>query len=572
MKELHFNPYKDKKLNIGFIDDHNVIKVIFDDLTGDNWYLRLQQFKTYQDFPLPNKSWIITQTYTNFSPLTIQLIKKDIVLDIIEHTPVFTFSLNQSIPASNEIKETVHPVFKSAYDKIIDTTNEIDRKLQNGEFNGKSAYQIAVENGFKGTEKEWIDSLQGGGSGTNDYNKNINKPSINNVQLQGNKTLDELGIQKKGNYLTEHQDLSSYAKKTDIPTKTSQLQNDSNFQNDAQVKSSIDEAIKKVPSVDTSNFATKEELNNKVDKLVINLVEIGMQDIDLDGVNDVDKYTDSTLNQELYNKLLTYKGSIILKDNLGNSMTYQHANLNGENVFTNQYSNMVENFKVAENQFNYYRQTILANDYVIGMAKAHKVEGTEPQHKIEIHKDTEFLYIPDSFANSKLDKNQGIENANKILGIGADGNVIPVEHSGGSVNILGELIWEYIADGTATIAEHNYKLEDGLYVSLLSNAWNSGTETRSGEIQACYGDDAFKRVILSECREGVTQYATNGSYDAFFIKSKKYIPISRTINYTPNMTQLVIKDITDINSKLQLKATSGKTLQKGISYRIYKLI
>lgn len=134
MNELHFNPYKDKKMNIGFIDDHNVIKVIFDDLIGDNWYLRLQQFKTYQDFPLPNKSWIITQTYTNFSPLTIQLIKKDIALDVIEHTPVFTFSLNQSIPASNEIKETVHPVFKSAYDKIIDTTNEIERKLKNGEF------------------------------------------------------------------------------------------------------------------------------------------------------------------------------------------------------------------------------------------------------------------------------------------------------------------------------------------------------------------------------------------------------------------------------------------------------
>lgn len=27
--------------------------------------------------------------------------------------------------------------------------------------NGKSAYELAVENGFKGSEKEWLDSLNG---------------------------------------------------------------------------------------------------------------------------------------------------------------------------------------------------------------------------------------------------------------------------------------------------------------------------------------------------------------------------------------------------------------------------
>jgi hypothetical protein len=30
---------------------------------------------------------------------------------------------------------------------------------------GKSAYQVAVDNGFVGTEAEWLASLQGGGSG-----------------------------------------------------------------------------------------------------------------------------------------------------------------------------------------------------------------------------------------------------------------------------------------------------------------------------------------------------------------------------------------------------------------------
>lgn len=29
---------------------------------------------------------------------------------------------------------------------------------------GKSAYEIAVDNGFEGSEEEWLESLKGGGS------------------------------------------------------------------------------------------------------------------------------------------------------------------------------------------------------------------------------------------------------------------------------------------------------------------------------------------------------------------------------------------------------------------------
>lgn len=36
--------------------------------------------------------------------------------------------------------------------------------------NGKSAYEIAVDHGFEGTEEEWIESLHGGGGGTLDVN------------------------------------------------------------------------------------------------------------------------------------------------------------------------------------------------------------------------------------------------------------------------------------------------------------------------------------------------------------------------------------------------------------------
>ena len=43
-------------------------------------------------------------------------------------------------------------------------------------------------------------------SGTTDYSEMTNKPSINSVELNGNKTLDDLGIQAKGNYLLEETD------------------------------------------------------------------------------------------------------------------------------------------------------------------------------------------------------------------------------------------------------------------------------------------------------------------------------------------------------------------------------
>ena len=53
--------------------------------------------------------------------------------------------------------------------------------------------------------------IQSGESGTTDYNQLTNKPKINNVELSGNKTTSELGI--------------------NIPTKTSDLTNDSGFIN-----------------------------------------------------------------------------------------------------------------------------------------------------------------------------------------------------------------------------------------------------------------------------------------------------------------------------------------------------
>lgn len=64
-----------------------------------------------------------------------------------------------------------------------------------------------------------INSTGGGSGGTSDYTDLTNKPKINNVELNGNKSLNDLGIQPAGNYALE----------SEMPTKTSDLTNDSGF-------------------------------------------------------------------------------------------------------------------------------------------------------------------------------------------------------------------------------------------------------------------------------------------------------------------------------------------------------
>ncbi len=70
--------------------------------------------------------------------------------------------------------------------------------------------------------------------GTNDYTELINKPSINSVELTGNKSLEDLGI----NIPTELSELTNdvgFITSADVPTKTSDLTNDSGYITTADV-------------------------------------------------------------------------------------------------------------------------------------------------------------------------------------------------------------------------------------------------------------------------------------------------------------------------------------------------
>ena len=71
-----------------------------------------------------------------------------------------------------KLADTLAPLadFPAAYAKDIefDDGKNLQEKLNNGELGGggsgtagKSAYEIAVDNGFVGTETEWLESLKG---------------------------------------------------------------------------------------------------------------------------------------------------------------------------------------------------------------------------------------------------------------------------------------------------------------------------------------------------------------------------------------------------------------------------
>ena len=97
--------------------------------------------------------------------------------------------------------------------------------------------------------KNEVDALVAGGSGTSDYSDLTNKPKINNVELSGNKSLSDLGIT---NFSGDYNDLSN---KPTIPTKTSDLTNDSGF-----IDSSYHDNTKQDTLVSGTNIKT---INNE---------------------------------------------------------------------------------------------------------------------------------------------------------------------------------------------------------------------------------------------------------------------------------------------------------------------
>ena len=144
-----------------------------------------------------------------------------------------------------------------------------------GRVTGKSAYEVWLAQGNTGSEQDFLDSLKGEGADLSNY---YNKQEVDNL-------IDNVEV-----------DLTGYAKEEDIPTKVSELTNDSSFATETFVTNKIAEAELSGGDVDLSGYATKDDLLNKVDK------ETGkslVADTEILRLSTVDNYDDTEIKQDI---------------------------------------------------------------------------------------------------------------------------------------------------------------------------------------------------------------------------------------------------------------------------------
>ena len=102
--------------------------------------------------------------------------------------------------------------------------------------------------------------------GTSNYNELSEKPKINDVELIGNKSLNELGIQPEGNYLTNESDPT-------VPTyvKNIKEQDISNWNNKSDFSGNYND-LQDAPNL--SQYATIQYVNNLVGDIETMLSEV----------------------------------------------------------------------------------------------------------------------------------------------------------------------------------------------------------------------------------------------------------------------------------------------------------
>lgn len=298
----------------GFFDGSGLLNIRRGEQKG---YISLQ--KVEDTYELEVKNSLLSQK----GDVIFQLAITSIEGAVIKFDP-FVMTVKDSIDTDAELPEEYPDWITEANAKLAEIDEAIKEaeeviadivtSKENGEFDGKDGYSpsakvIPIENGVKivitdaeGTTEENLYHGTGAG-GTTLYPQLQEKPKINGVELVGNKTTEQLGIEIPKNtselnndsgFITE-EDLPEPPK---VPTKTSELTNDSGFATEEYVKNKIAEAElgDEGGDIDLSGYATKDELNGKVDKVTGKSL---IDDTEIERLKNVTNYDDTGIKQDL---------------------------------------------------------------------------------------------------------------------------------------------------------------------------------------------------------------------------------------------------------------------------------
>ena len=348
-----------------------------------------------------------------------------------------------------------------------------------------------------GTENEAIFNFgipkgePGSGGETTDYIDLSNKPKINNVELNGNKTLDDLGIQAKGNYLTSvpsvyktkaendalYQPKGDYASSSDIPTKTSQLTNDTGFITDyTESDPTVPSYVKNISTTDISNWNNKSNFSGSYDDLT-NKPTIPTVPTNISSFTNDSGYltsipseyvTETELNDAISglgggtgNVSSDIVNSIVVVDSLPTTevdgVLYLVKEVS-EPVVLNLYPSQVENTETNGFTVTFKEQKVIAD----GSNDSFSVWGWTNHFNMNLEANKtyylQFTNLSGSFDDSKrISQSDGIVNAVMLTGYDA---------SGGSTNLINSVertasgIYEkYTFTPTTTYSEYHLSMQ-----------------------------------------------------------------------------------------------------------------
>ncbi|MBQ5696167.1 MAG: hypothetical protein IIV48_05880 [Clostridium sp.] len=291
--------------------------------------------------------------------------------------------------------------------------------------------------------------IQGGGS--SDYEDLENKPKINNIELTGNKTLNNLGIQPAGNYALE----------SEIPTKTSDLTNDSGFITGyTETDPTVPSHVKNITQANITSWNNKSDFsgdyNDLSNKPTIPTVPTKVSAF----TNDVGYLTEhqdvsGKVDKETGKGLSTNDFTTTYKNNVDSNTTARHThsnksvlddisstditNWNNKSDFSGSYNDLsnkpaipVKDNYTITNNLNNQLQTVGIIEQNVGNIIKYW-EGTQSEYNAISSKDNNTIYyITDAEENYVIDNsyvhtdnNYTTSEKNKLSGIatGAEVNV-----------------------------------------------------------------------------------------------------------------------------------------------------